>query len=82
MKGILKIMMTFEDKAVLNKARDIARKGGCLITTVQTGLITYDFKLFRKMVNRVVFVGKRSNVNAILKLTEIATKTTLKNNLK
>ena len=75
MKGILKIMMTLEDKAVLNKARDIARKGGCLITTVQTGLITYDFKLFRKMSSRLVFVGKRSNVNAILKLAEIATKT-------
>ena len=75
MKGILKIMMTLEDKDILNKARDIARKGGCLITTVQTGLITYDFKLFRKMFNRVVFVGKRANVNAILKLAEIATKT-------
>lgn len=31
-------MMTLEDKDILNKARDIARKGGCLITTVQTGL--------------------------------------------
>ena len=77
MKGILKIMMTLEDKAVLNKARAIARKGGCLITAVQTGSITYDFKLFRKMSRRLVFVGKRSNVQAILKLAKIATKTTV-----
>ena len=69
--------MTLEDKDILNKARDIARKGGCLITTVQTGLIAYDFKLFRKMSSRLVFVGKRSNVKAILKLAEIATKTTV-----
>ena len=68
-------MMPLEDKVVLNQARDIARKGGCLITTVQTGLITYDFKLFRKMSSRLVFVGKRSNVQAILKLVKNAVKT-------
>lgn len=66
-------MMTFEDKAVLNKARDIARKGGCFIQTKQTGLIAYEFKLFRKMPNRIVLVGKRSNVQAILKLAEVTT---------
>ena len=68
-------MMTLEDKAVLNQARDIARTGGCFVQVKQLGLVQYEFKVWRKVSSRVVFVGKRSNVNALLQLVKNAVKT-------
>ena len=58
-------MLSPEELQVLNQAKEIAKRKNCVVSRQGR-----NFKLYRKSMDRVFFIGQRQDVNKFLELVK------------